>query len=50
MSDQDTWDELVASGQIIPAENPDFDFGAVEPRELGFSASKRLEQLRGDER
>jgi hypothetical protein len=50
MSERDTWDELVEAGQIIPAENPELDLDALDPLELGFSASERLEQLRANER
>jgi prevent-host-death family protein len=47
---EDTWEDLVASGQVLPAEDPDFDFAAVEPLDLGFLASERLDQMRADER
>ena len=43
----DTWDELVASGLILPAAGDLLD---VEPAVLDFSASQRLGAAREHER
>lgn len=47
---EESWDALVASGQVLDAQNPELDVGDLEVIELGFSASDELDQLRSEER
>ena len=46
---EETWDDLVASGQIIPGD-PSIDLNEIEPMVADFSATERLMRMREDER
>jgi prevent-host-death family protein len=49
VSAEPTWQELIDSGQVIPGD-PSIDILSLEPIDIGYSASERLEQMRADER
>jgi len=46
---EDTWDDLILRGEVIPAESPG-DLLDVVPIDCGFDASGELQRLRADER
>jgi prevent-host-death family protein len=46
---QDTWEDLILRGDVIPAESPG-DLLDEEPVNYGFDASAALQQLRADDR
>lgn len=46
----DAWADLIAAGEVIPAQCPRTDVLATEPGDYGFSASEELHRLRRDER
>ena len=48
-ADVDTWEEMVAAGEVILAE-ADGDLLDVKPLDYGLSASAELAALRADER
>ena len=46
---EDTWDDLILRGDVIPAESSE-DLLDVVALDCGFDASAALRQLRADER
>jgi prevent-host-death family protein len=46
---EDTWDDLILRGEVIPAESSD-DLLDEEPVDYGFDATAELQRLRLDER
>lgn len=49
-ANQDPWDTLIASGEVIPAADSPADLLKEPPREYGFDGSAELRRLRQDER
>lgn len=46
----ESWQDLVEGGQIVPAEDPAVDVAELEPLDLEFRPSAEVERLRAEER
>ena len=49
-AEDDSWDQLVASGRVVPAADPDADLLSEPPGDYGTTLSAALDALRADER
>ena len=47
---EESWQDLVDSGQVVPPDDPVVDLVALEPLALAFRPSDELERLRAEER
>ncbi|MBK5222111.1 MAG: type II toxin-antitoxin system Phd/YefM family antitoxin [Acidimicrobiia bacterium] len=47
---EESWDDLVHSGQLLEAEQTNVGTALPEPLDIGFSPSSELESLRSQER